>query len=248
MALKSLDSVANNLYEAAVQVHERGEKQNELKLYEQVLIYNPNHFSALFKLAEGYLSSKDFSKAVKAYTRAYQVDPIRHQQGFVQALLSYGKQLWSKQKQQNWRLAKEQFTRVKKIEPENQIAKEKLLEIEAFESKKHRGIPLNIIAAAAIVVIPTLVASGYYLGNRCPQGQKKLDGICEVPFQERFSRGERTLFPSKSNNLDRNLAIKAFKQGDYSKSVKLFKKALVAPAENGIANEPEESGEEQSDN
>ncbi len=232
LALESLDSVANQQYALAVAVSQRGKKIDELKYYQDALEYNPNHFSALFKLAEEYLNSENFGKAVEVYTRAYQVAPRRHQQGLVRALLSYGNELWSKQKQKNWRLAKKQFIKVKEIETENQIAREKLLEIEAFESRTYRtneSKRQGILLVAAMLGIPLLVFWGYYLGaNICPEGQKKIDGICQVPLQERLSRGERTLFPSTTNNPERNLAIETFQEGDYSKAIELFDRALVA--------------------
>lgn len=46
-------------------------------LYEQILELNPNHFEALFKLAEDYVNTKQFKKALEKYKRASQIDPNR---------------------------------------------------------------------------------------------------------------------------------------------------------------------------
>ncbi|MGK7878313.1 MAG: tetratricopeptide repeat protein, partial [Xenococcaceae cyanobacterium] len=248
--LEKLNSEADRIYEVAATLHQQDKKPQALKLYEQALALNPNHFSALLDLAEGYLDNKDFGKAVAVYTRGDKIDPIRTQQGFVRSLLSYGNELWSKQKQEKWELAKKQFTKVQEIEPDNAPAQEKLLEIQAFENQKNRHSENNwrflsrTLIVAAVVGIPVLIGIGFWLRlNYCPPGQTRVDGICKPakplltlppqPFRipkwepQRFSRGERTLFPSK-NNPDRDRGIEAFKQGNYLEAAELFAKAVTA--------------------
>ena len=58
-----------------------------------ILVANPNHFRALFDLAEGFMEIRNFSHAVKYYNRAFCVDPVRARDGFLQALWEYGEEL-----------------------------------------------------------------------------------------------------------------------------------------------------------
>src|SRR5262249_15124118 len=91
--LEQLDPEAQRNYEEAVAVQQQDHIFEALKLYEQVLQANPNHFHALFNMAEACLEVEEFSKAVELYLRAYRVDPIHTKEGFVRALLSYGRDL-----------------------------------------------------------------------------------------------------------------------------------------------------------
>lgn len=104
--LENLDPETHRLYEVAPLMRQRGDTLNAIKLYKQVLTANPNHFSALFDLAEAYLDVKEFDKAVELFKRAYKVDPIRTKEGFLQSLLVYAKNLILQGK---FELAREQF-------------------------------------------------------------------------------------------------------------------------------------------
>jgi len=243
--LENLDSEAHDLYQLASKLRQQGEKQKALKLYQQTLDFNPNYFSALFAIAEGYLEAENFRKAVTSYKRAYKVDPIYTQEGYVKSLLGYGHKLIE---QGELTQAQNQFNRVLKIEPINVIALEKLQKIEENKEEysndssikdKPRVILLGATATALIIAI--FMSIGYYLGsNLCTIGQTRINGKCvvnngnknkQIPTEqrepERFSSGERPIFPA-SLNANRNLGIEAFKKGDYSQAADFFKKAVIA--------------------
>ncbi|MBD2358795.1 tetratricopeptide repeat protein [Tolypothrix sp. FACHB-123] len=114
--LAKLDSQSDRIYQQATKLYQNNHIENALKLYEQVLQINPNHFDALFRLAEVCIDVKDFDAAVELYARAYKVDPIRNKEGFVQALLSYGQELME---QDRFEAAKEQFRQALILQPDN---------------------------------------------------------------------------------------------------------------------------------
>jgi len=114
--LENLDSEAKRIYEHANQLYHNRELRNALQQYEQVLKANPNHFKALFEMAEVCLEIEEFDKAVELYTRAYQIDPERNQDEFVESLLNYGQKLIREGKPQ---LADEHFVKVLEIDPNN---------------------------------------------------------------------------------------------------------------------------------
>ncbi|MBC6422972.1 MAG: tetratricopeptide repeat protein [Hormoscilla sp. SP5CHS1] len=76
-----------------MKAQENGESVKAIQLYEQVLDNNPNHFSALFEIADLYWESQKFDKAVDIYTRAFKVNPVRTGDNFARSLLSYGREL-----------------------------------------------------------------------------------------------------------------------------------------------------------
>lgn len=113
--LENLNSEAHYLYETAVNLRQYNNLlMDVLDIYERVLVRNPNYFSGLFDLAEGYLNVKNFRKAVELYTRAYQVDPVRTQEGFVESLISYGSELIE---QRNFEQAVEVYTQAYQVDP-----------------------------------------------------------------------------------------------------------------------------------
>lgn len=131
----------NRLYEVATELYRQGKKPNALALYEQVLALNPNHFSTLLKLAEGYLEVEEFKRAVELYTRAYKVNPIQNKERLLQALETYGHKLFT---QQEFEQAKQQYNQVLKIEPTRTSAQHRLREIETvLESREIRTIELG---------------------------------------------------------------------------------------------------------
>ncbi|BAZ12939.1 hypothetical protein NIES4071_47730 [Calothrix sp. NIES-4071] len=82
------ESLVSSIYEQAIKVR-ISEKYQAIKLYEQVLAINPNHFHALFDLAELYFDIGDYSQAVELYTRANKIDPVRNQEAFERATQYY---------------------------------------------------------------------------------------------------------------------------------------------------------------
>ncbi|NEO95978.1 MAG: AAA family ATPase, partial [Moorea sp. SIO3G5] len=129
LALEKLDQDQTNLnYQLATKRYQQGKIQTALLLYEEVLEINPNHFSALLALADGYLQVKDYSKAVELYTRGYQVKPVQSKEGLLRSLFNYGNQLIE---QQELKKAKQLFEEILDIEPDHTLAQQKLEHIEA---------------------------------------------------------------------------------------------------------------------
>jgi tetratricopeptide (TPR) repeat protein len=79
--LKDADLEAQKLFDLATEVSEQRDLPLS-NLYETILELNPNHFPALFKLAEVYLDIKNFEKSRDNYKRAYEVDPTRADEGY----------------------------------------------------------------------------------------------------------------------------------------------------------------------
>jgi tetratricopeptide (TPR) repeat protein len=72
------------IYEQAIKKRQSA-KYQAIQLYEQVLAINPNHFHALFDLAELYFDISDYSQAVELYARALKIDPVRNKEAFERA-------------------------------------------------------------------------------------------------------------------------------------------------------------------
>ncbi|WP_017318195.1 ABC transporter substrate-binding protein [Mastigocladopsis repens] len=122
----------NFLFKQARVMYEQGETQNALAVYEQILKLNPNHFSTVMALAQGYFEIDEFDKAIKLYTRVYQADPARYKDGLLRALATYGEKLLA---QRDLTQAKEQFERILEIDNENSFAWEKLQEVFSDETE-----------------------------------------------------------------------------------------------------------------
>ncbi|MBW4600717.1 MAG: AAA family ATPase [Calothrix sp. FI2-JRJ7] len=91
--LEKLDeSLVHSIYEQAIKERQIGELLAALELFQQVLTINPNHFHALFELAELYFDIGDYSQAVELYTRAHKIDPVRNQEALERAKQSYANQ------------------------------------------------------------------------------------------------------------------------------------------------------------
>ncbi|AOY81172.1 AAA family ATPase [Moorena producens JHB] len=121
--LEDLDPEAKASYKKAIELNGQGDVFHRLKRYQQVLKANPNHFSALFEIARIYLEGHVFDKAVECYQRAYQVNPVRNQDGLLRSHLGYAQHLMEVGEVI---LAREQFEQVLKIEPGNKLAYEKI--------------------------------------------------------------------------------------------------------------------------
>ncbi|NEO54155.1 MAG: ABC transporter substrate-binding protein [Okeania sp. SIO3B5] len=84
---EELESDASDYYKKANIWRERGKIKEELHHYNIALELNPNHFSALFRLAELHLNIKEFLKASELYERAYKVNPERAKDEYIDSLL-----------------------------------------------------------------------------------------------------------------------------------------------------------------
>ncbi|MBD2778563.1 ATP-binding protein [Iningainema tapete] len=235
----------NPLWEIANNLIKQGKKQNALTICKQILEINPNHFSTVIALAEEYLEVEDFEQAVKLYSRAYQFDPIRHQEGLLRALQASGQNLLS---QQEFIRAKEQFYRILEIEPDNRVARGKLLEIEVeiepkFEATEHSTFVYGsnyssnhnqsksnrtpILLAAIVVTAGTVIIALIGVGiqrfyTNCSNSQQE---VC-IDSSLYISRGQNTLFLSIKNP-NRDLGIEAFKQNKYSLAADFFQKSVA---------------------
>jgi ABC-type branched-subunit amino acid transport system substrate-binding protein len=237
------------LCEVANSLKQQGKKDDSLRIYEQVLVLNPNHFSTVLSLADGYLENKEFDKSLKLYERSYQFDRANNKEWLVNALQKYGHELIT---QQNFPLAKKQFSRILKIDPNRELAQQRLKEIAVYQDRglgrtgqqytdasnssvsrrsnssiqiQRKRVLIGLIATVATIAI---VGFGTYrVVTPCPPGeQKALLGIGCEPDTRRISRGDRTLFPNiKKPNRDRGIA--AFKQGNYSEAAQFFKNAVA---------------------
>ncbi|NET29886.1 ABC transporter substrate-binding protein [Okeania sp. SIO1I7] len=84
---EELESDASDYYKKANIWRERGKTEDELYHYNKVLELNPNHFSALFRLAELHLIREEFLKASELYERGYKVNPERAKDEYIESLL-----------------------------------------------------------------------------------------------------------------------------------------------------------------
>ncbi|MCU0551683.1 MAG: hypothetical protein MUC48_20265 [Leptolyngbya sp. Prado105] len=91
--LEELNREAHKLYEAARSARLRGTSPKIVVLLNEVLRLNPNHFEALFELADSLAEMREFPQALKYYKRAYLVDSVRVRDSYVQALFDYGEEL-----------------------------------------------------------------------------------------------------------------------------------------------------------
>ncbi len=129
LELEKLNPAAMDLYQKAVDLRQHGDTLEAIDLLHQVLKANPNHFSALFEIAEAYLEIDEFSKAVELYTRVSQVAPtLQYMEGFLKSLLGYGRDLMQ---QGELELAREQLTRALELEPDNKLAQRRLADVRA---------------------------------------------------------------------------------------------------------------------
>ncbi|PSB18906.1 hypothetical protein C7B76_07765 [filamentous cyanobacterium CCP2] len=136
--LEKLIPEAQRLYETASEQYQAGNLQAALHDYEQVLDMNPNYFTAVFEAADAYLECGQFAKAVKFYQRAFKLDALRVQDGLVQSLLDYGRDLIQQGMIDH---ARAQFTEVLDIEPENPIARKQLEQVEAQIGQRYLAAP-----------------------------------------------------------------------------------------------------------
>ncbi|MBD2083117.1 ATP-binding protein [Leptolyngbya sp. FACHB-17] len=91
--LEDLDVKAKTLYETAKAARRRGTTPRIVSLLNESLRHNPNHFEALFELADSLIELREFPQALKHYRRAYLVDAVRVQDNYVEALYDYAEEL-----------------------------------------------------------------------------------------------------------------------------------------------------------
>lgn len=126
--LEQADEQAQRLYQKALQAREAGAAQTAVEVPQEALAANPNHFSALFELADATLEMGDFSEAVGLFERAHKVDPSRTTQGYLQALLSDAK---VRMQHKQYEKALDDFDRALKLAPEEEDARQGFKEAEA---------------------------------------------------------------------------------------------------------------------
>ncbi|NES20041.1 MAG: AAA family ATPase [Symploca sp. SIO3E6] len=179
--LEKLDRDAIKSYEEAYEYHQRGNNVNAFKNYKDALDINPNHFSALFGLAEVYVRlkdinkdiskskdiSKDISKAVEFYARAYKVNPVRMEEEFVELLLIYGEHLNSLRE---FKQAKDQFEQALKIQPDNIQVQNNLKDIEEKleeikDKQSSTNMRLRFLIISLLVVGNVILAFSQVLNN-----------------------------------------------------------------------------------
>jgi len=91
--LERLDPEIDHLYQEIKKARPFEVTLSIISRLSPLLATNPNHFGALFDLAECFMEIRNFSQAVKYYDRAYHVNPVRAKDGFLQALWEYGEEL-----------------------------------------------------------------------------------------------------------------------------------------------------------
>ena len=91
--LERLTPEVDRLYQEIRRARPFGVTLSIISRLTPILAANPNHFGALFEMAECLMEIRNFSHAVKYYDRAYRVDPVRAKDGFLQALWDYGDEL-----------------------------------------------------------------------------------------------------------------------------------------------------------
>ena len=227
----------------AVNLAQEGKNQDAINCYEEILKINPNHFSTLPVLAERYLEIENFDKALELYQRSEKVDPVRNQEALLLVREKYGENL---RKKREYTKAKSQLKKVLVTEPERELTKYKLQEIEyeielqdieAELSQQQQWKSPSKIAAIkptrqllilGTIVVGIIVLIGgigvYRILPPCPQGEQKVNGICH-PESSKISRGDRTLF-FNIRKPSRDKGIEAFKKGNYSQAVELFRQAV----------------------
>ncbi|MFN6477987.1 ABC transporter substrate-binding protein [Nostoc sp. DedQUE07] len=229
---ENVKDIVNNLVEVANFWSEQGQYQLALQHYEQALERDPNSFNIKVSLAEQYLKVRDFEKSLECHRELYQVDPENFQIRYLDALSAYGHYLIIQRK---YKLAKKQYNEILKIEFNRKSAKERLLEIEIYETTRGifrrppripRGITLvGILAGITIFGIVFYVANS--LSSGCSPGQQKEFILFCIEDKNIVSNGDRTFFPNVKN-IARDQGIQAFKKQYYKEAIKLFQQAVAA--------------------
>ncbi|NES05796.1 MAG: tetratricopeptide repeat protein [Okeania sp. SIO2F4] len=248
--LEKLDSEANYYYERANIWRNRGNIDDELYHYRKALELNPNHFSALFRLAEAYRKNQKFKEASQLYARAYKINPQRTAKDYIESLFGHGDHYFQNNRllERNLILVQKIYERILEIEPKNTKALEKIRHLRAKENpisipvshgKKLKQIPIRLVILTAALAVPILIGIGIFLGFKLkPVPDSQLDKILsDEEKQQRFSRGENTVFDDTNNEIYYNNLLECnqkFQQNNYSQATDCFQQLIIANR-----NEPE---------
>ncbi|MGD1700868.1 ABC transporter substrate-binding protein [Dapis sp. BLCC M229] len=247
--LEKLDPEADYYYERANIWKNRGNIDDELYHYRKALELNPNHFSALFRLAEAYRRNQTFPEALELYERAYKINPQRVEEKYIESLLGYGDKFSQNYRllERNFSLVKRLYERVLEIDPKNTEvleklellkAKEKYINIPVSDDKKSKQIPISLLILTAALAVPLLIGIGIFVGLKLQPVPDYLSGRLDwKQIRERFSSGERTLFDKtiNENYNDKFLSCnQKFKNKNYDEAGNCFQELV-----NANRNEPE---------
>ncbi len=235
--IKNLETIqqqnVNQLLCVARNCWQEGKQQNAVNVYEEALQLNPNHFSLILELAEKYLELKNFDKSLKLHQRVYKLDRTRYEENLIEALNQYGHWLIT---EKNYVEAKQQYTKILQIKPENSLAKQKIAEIQSYKDGRNNNknnamfFRRQFLSMPVLLIILVLISGagivtlGNWIFNSCPAGQEK-KSVFFCASNIKISRGDRTLFPSIENS-DRDKGIKSFEQKNYIQAAKDFEKAF----------------------
>ncbi|GAP96041.1 ATP-binding protein [Leptolyngbya sp. NIES-2104] len=142
--LEDLDLKAQTLYETARVARLRGITPKIVSLLNEALRLNPNHFEALFELADSLAEMRQFSQALKYYRRAYLVDAVRVRDNYVEALYDYAEELHSLGENDD---AIAQLEEAHAIEPDNAQVKRLLDQI---QREKRYADQLKVIPITSV--------------------------------------------------------------------------------------------------
>ena len=271
--VNSLTSVANNQPQAALQLYEQALEFNPnnfttltslaaeylkipdldkaCKLYSRAyLFYSINNqqnivLEPLLTIAQQYSQNKNFKQAIEVYEKAYEIDTEGSKDGLLKTRENYIHELIVNRE---WTKAIKQCELILEIDPNSNIAQQRLKEINVLKTKtslqteKENAKPINknpiatpnwlkrgsilitSLGLAGIVVIGTGISQ---VLRTCPTGERKELGVFCVVDNSRISKGDRTFSP-ETTNIPRDKGIQALKKGDYPQAANLFKQAIKA--------------------
>ncbi|MBX9253191.1 ABC transporter substrate-binding protein [Desmonostoc muscorum CCALA 125] len=239
----NIETLVDNLILVANFLFQQGEKQQALQLYERAFGINPNNFNIAVSLAEQYLEAKDFSKSLEIHQELFQADSQDYKEGYLEALSEYGHHLIITGE---YTLAKEQYNKILKIEPNKRLARQRILEIDTHEKNAISSTPnistslinptetnrkgstlKTILAVMTVILMGGVGYATYRISSECPPGKQKQFGLLCIEDQSRISNGDRPLFPGIKNSY-RDQGIQAFKQEKYEEASNLFGEAVKA--------------------
>ncbi|BAU09736.1 hypothetical protein LEP3755_02110 [Leptolyngbya sp. NIES-3755] len=142
--LEDLDLKAQTLYETVRVARLRGTTPKLVSLLHEALRLNPNHFEALFELADSLAEMQQFPQALKYYKRAYLVDAVRVRDNYVEALYNYAEELHSLGENDD---AIAQLEEAYSMEPDNTQVKRLLDQI---QREKHYADQLKVIPITSV--------------------------------------------------------------------------------------------------